>query len=186
MNYILKTGIVLSVLVAVGACSESPGDSDRAEDARYQSQAEVTLEQAKQTAEAAQNGIAIGIELDEENGSLVYEVEFVDADVLVDAVNGEVLSTEPENDASDREQDTQYQSLATVTLEQAMQTAEDAHSGTPVAINLDEEDGSLVYEVEFPDADVFVDAGNGEVLQVEPENSARETPIQGSIQVPSN
>lgn len=185
MKSLIKMSLAVGAAVAIGACSQA-ADSDRAEDIREQSQAEITLDQAKQTAEAAHEGTAIGIDLDDEDGSLAYEVEFVDADVFVDAINGEILKTEAEDDQADREKPLQYQSLATVTLDQAKQTAEAAQSDTAISIDLDEEDGSLVYEVEFVDADVFVDAGNNEILGTELEGGNTETPIQGSIQVPAS
>lgn len=99
----------------------------------------------------------------------------------------------PENEAeegNEAEEMSQYQALATVTPEQAQQTAEAAQGGTATKVELDEEDGSLVYEVEFANAEVLVDAGNGEILKTElegqEEDDATEALIQGSIQVPDN
>ncbi len=180
MKSSFKVGFVLGLSAAIGVGCTATGDDDRQEDARYQSQPEITLDQARQTAEAAQGGTAIGIQLDEEDGNLVYEVDFVEADVLVDAVTGDVLSTEPNDDSTE---DAQYQSLAEITLDQARQTAEAAQGDAAIGIQLDEEDGSLVYEIDFVEADVFVDAGTGEILGTELENDSAESPIQGSIQV---
>ena len=62
---------------------------------------------------------------------------------------------------------------------------------TATEVELEEEDGSLVYEVEFVpnNTEVYVDAGNGEILKIElageEEDDATETPIRGSIQVPA-
>ena len=97
----------------------------------------------------------------------------------------------PENEAEDAnqaEEMAQYQSLATVTSGQAQQTAEAAQGSTASKVELDEEDGSLVYKVKFANAEVLVDAGNGEILKTElkgqEEDDAAEAPIQGSVQVP--
>ena len=96
----------------------------------------------------------------------------------------------PENEAENGQEMAQYQSLAKITPEQAQQAAEAAQGGTATKVELDEQDGSLVYEVRFANAEVLIDAGNGEVLQTEAdgteENDATEAPIQGSIQVPDS
>ena len=63
-----------------------------------QSLAKITLEQAKQAAEEAVGGTASSVELEVENGSLVYQVEIGQTDVVVDAGNGEVLYTPVDRD----------------------------------------------------------------------------------------
>ncbi|MEM8505289.1 MAG: PepSY domain-containing protein [Cyanobacteria bacterium P01_D01_bin.1] len=181
MKKLLTTGFALSLLAATSVGCSRNADDDIQENTQYQSQAEITLEQAKQTAEAAQGESAIGVELDEEDGNLVYEVGFADTDVFVDAIAGNILTTEPSDDSVEN---AQYQSLAKVTLEQAKQTAEAAQGETAISVKLDEEDNSLVYEVGFVDADVFVDAGTGDVLATELETDSEDPIIQGSIQVP--
>ena len=96
----------------------------------------------------------------------------------------------PDNEAenaSDQEM-YQYQALATVTPEQAQQTAEAAQGERATKVELDEDNSSLVYRVDFAKAEVLVDAGNGKILKTEiagqEEDDAIETPVQGSIQVP--
>jgi uncharacterized membrane protein YkoI len=99
----------------------------------------------------------------------------------------------PENaaeDANEVQEMSQYQSLAKITPQQAQQTAEAAQGTAATKVELDVDDGSLVYAVEFSNAEVIVDAGNGQILKTEAEgqeeNDATETRIQGSIQVPDN
>jgi uncharacterized membrane protein YkoI len=91
-------------------------------------------------------------------------------------------------DANEVQEMSQYQSLAKITPQQAQQTAEAAQGTVAIKVALDVDDNSLVYEVEFSDVVVIVDAGNGQVLKTEAEgqeeNDATETPIRGSIQVP--
>ena len=95
-----------------------------------------------------------------------------------------------ENEADVAQASAQYQSLAKITAAQAQQMAEAAQGGTATDIELTEEDGSLVYEVEFGNVDVLVDAGDGKILKTETEgqeeDDATEVPIQGSIQVPDS
>lgn len=60
----------------------------------------ITAEAAQATAEAYLNaGTSTKVELDDENGQLIYSVEFSNGtDVKVDAMTGEVLGTEPTED----------------------------------------------------------------------------------------
>lgn len=99
----------------------------------------------------------------------------------------------PENaaeDASEAQEMAQYQSLAKISPQQAQQAAEAAQGTTATKVELGSEDGNLVYEVDFANAEVLVDAGNGQVLKTEvagqEENDATEAPIQSSIQVPDS
>ncbi len=115
---------------------------------------------------------------------------------IAQAADGE-MNDASENEANemgegseDTQEMSQYQALAKITPQQAQQTAEAAQGGTASRVELDVDDGSLVYAVEFADAEVTVDAGNGQILKTEPngqeENDAAEASIQGSIQVPDN
>lgn len=59
----------------------------------------ITADQAQTTALAMHPGTVLKVELDEENGKLVYGVEFEGGvDVKVDAMTGEVLGTETGQD----------------------------------------------------------------------------------------
>ena len=59
----------------------------------------ITAEAAQQAAEAYLNaGTATQVELDEENGTLVYSVEIGGSDVKVDAMTGAVLGVESGED----------------------------------------------------------------------------------------
>lgn len=63
----------------------------------------------------------------------------------------------------------QYQSLATVTFDEAIAAAQEATGLTdaPTKVELGNENGFLVWEVVIGDQEVKIDAGNGEVLQTE-------------------
>lgn len=90
----------------------------------------------------------------------------------------------------DQREAERLQSLAKITLEEAKQAAESAVGGTADSIELETEDGSLVYEVEIGQTEVFVDAGNGTVLYTENEDDedeiSEDSRPQGSIQVPDS
>jgi len=53
--------------------------------------------QAAQTAEGATGQASSGVELDDENGTVVYEVQAGGSEVAVDAVTGKVLKVESGN-----------------------------------------------------------------------------------------
>jgi len=75
---------------------QATGQSEADEAAALQSLTKITADQAKAAAEAANPGTtAVKVELDNENGVLVYSVELSNGlDVKVDAGNGQILHTE--------------------------------------------------------------------------------------------
>ncbi len=93
-------------------------------------------------------------------------------------------------DTNEAQEISQYQFLAKITSQQAQQTAEAAQGTAADKVELAVDDGSLVYEVAFSNAEVIVDAGNGQILKTETEgqeeDDAAETTVKGSIQVPDN
>lgn len=76
--------------------TRTEGMSEADESAALQGQATITAEQAQAAAEAANAGAkATKVELDNENGVLVYSVQLDNGlDVKVDAGNGSILHTE--------------------------------------------------------------------------------------------
>jgi uncharacterized membrane protein YkoI len=75
---------------------EQNGQNEAGESAALQSMAKITPDQARDAALAAVPGTADKVELDNENGNVVYSVQITDAngaktDVKVDAGNGSVL-----------------------------------------------------------------------------------------------
>lgn len=75
-------------------------ESADGEDAAPTGTPAIIAEAAQKTAESYLNaGTAVKVELDDENGKLVYSVEFSNGtDVKVDAMTGSVLGTEPTED----------------------------------------------------------------------------------------
>ena len=64
----------------------------------------------------------------------------------------------------DAQEEAQLRTLAKITPQQASQAAQAAVPGTVSSVKLEEEDGSLVYQVVIGQTEVLVDAGNGQVL----------------------
>ncbi len=83
-----------------GQESAEAAESADGQDAAPTGTPAISAEAAQKTAEAYLNaGTATKTELDDENGALVYSVEFSNGmDVKVDAMTGSVLGTEPTED----------------------------------------------------------------------------------------
>lgn len=78
--------------------SEKDEEQDEQEEAaRLKSLAKITPQQAQQLAEASAGGKASSVELEDEDGTLVYEVAIGQKEVVIDAMDGRVLYTENEN-----------------------------------------------------------------------------------------
>lgn len=71
---------------------------------------------------------------------------------------------QPGAEVPDAQEDAQYAKLAKISADQARQSAQAVVPGTVTSVKLDDEDGSLVYEVVIGKIEVLVDAGNGKVL----------------------
>ena len=82
------------------------------------------------------------------------------------------------------------QPLAKITAQQAQQAAQTSVGGQASKVELENEDGNLVYEVKIGQQEVIVDAGNGRVIYSENENQEDEkneaSRPKSSIQVPNN
>lgn len=67
-----------------------------------------------------------------------------------------------------------YQSSPTITQEEAITIAENELNGIALTVELENEDGYLVYGVHVENADglwdVKIDAGTGDVLKIEPDD----------------
>jgi uncharacterized membrane protein YkoI len=79
---------------------ESESAESDSQDAAPTGTPAITAAAAQKTAEEYLNvGDAVKVELDDENGALVYSVEFSNGtDVKVDAMTGSILGTEPTED----------------------------------------------------------------------------------------
>lgn len=90
-------------------------------------------------------------------------------------LNGSVQAPEGDEDTSEADEAKTLESLATITVDDAIAAATDSVPGTADTAELENENGSVVYEVEVTaddgsDTEVKVDAGNGAVLDTEAED----------------
>ncbi|GAC1450745.1 MAG: PepSY domain-containing protein [Chamaesiphon sp.] len=86
-----------------------------------------------------------------------------------------------------QQQNSQLQSLAKVTRQQAQQVAEAAQKGRVSSVKLENEDNNLIYAVMIGQKEVKVDAGNGRILSTTgPNDENNEGVLHSSIQVPKS
>jgi uncharacterized membrane protein YkoI len=77
---------------------------------------------------------------------------------------------ETNDDAQSAKESERLQALATITPQQAQQTAETQMGKTADKVEIENDGGSLVYAVSFRHQDVKVDAGNGQILYTDNQN----------------
>ena len=141
----------------------------------------LTMEEAKAIAVKSVGGKVTEIELDREKSGDIYEVEVkskgVEYDLDIDAKTGKVLRTEKDdNDNDDFDNDDSDDKVIVpdgkfITEKAAIKIAMKQAKGTVTEIELDEEDGRVIYEIEIEDGkydyDFDIDAISGEVLKFE-------------------
>lgn len=146
----------------------------------WQGQAAITIEQARAVAEAAQaDASVVKTELENENGLLVYSIEFDDGqNIKVDANSGrilyiELLNIKPEHQAN---QPTTSQDVTGISAEEAKAIAERVFDGAKaVEVEQEQENGRLVYEVNLDNgAEVEVDGSSGDILEIEQDDDDQE------------
>ena len=77
---------------------------------------------------------------------------------------------ETNDDAQSAAESARLQALATITPQQAQQTAEQKMGKPADKVEIENDGGSLVYAVSFGQQDVKVDAGNGQILYTDNQN----------------
>lgn len=110
----------------------------------------------------------------------------VEADVQDPSYDGSVAAPAEDDTLTDAEEAAQLEALATVTADEAAAAASDVVPGEVVEVELDDENGSVVYSVEIVDSsgaevDVKVDAGTGEVLdqQIDDDDESSDSDVDG-------
>jgi uncharacterized membrane protein YkoI len=150
--------------------------------------AEITKEEAKQIALGlVEDGTVVDIELDTEDGRLVYEVEVTSNGMLyekeIDANTGDVY-TDVNSGAtmsSDQDYSDDYNNVTSADVnlseQEALDVAKKSLGGisTVVNVELDDEDGVLVYEIELnqdnKEFDFVINANTGAIISQEQDYS---------------
>ncbi|MBS4196572.1 PepSY domain-containing protein [Lederbergia citri] len=169
---IIGSGAVGSILIKTASASTSANAT------------QITEEQSKEIALKEINGKVTDVEVEKEHGTLTYDIEVTDTngvkhDVVIDANSGKVLKTETDNEkddndgeVSDDDEQAQLQKEAKITKEESSSIAQTEVKGEVTDVQLEDEDGVIVYGVEIKDQqgqknDVKIDAKTGKVLKVE-------------------
>ena len=166
--------------------TEVAEENDTQNQAELAKQAKITEEQATKTALEKVPGTVNEVELEDENGTIVYGFEVVSTDgtqqdVKVDAQTGKIVKVEVDDEENgeendEEENDTQTQAelakQAKITEEQATKTALEKVPGTVNEVELEDENGTIVYGIEVVSTDgtqqdVKVDAQTGKIVKVE-------------------
>lgn len=154
------------------ATDDATGDATTGDDSTGGSAdggANATAFGAIDRAEAQAGGIAFELDRDDDGaGHWEVSVAVGDAEinVYVDLAGAEVLRTESDGTVSREE--TAALELAQVSMAEAIQIAVDEVDGVVEEVDLDEERGTVAWEVVMTDdTEVYVDVVTGEVLQVE-------------------
>ncbi len=99
------------------------------------------------------------------------------------------MEQEQEFEEDEQQEAARLQPLAKITADRAREAALKVQSGEVKELELEAEDGNLVYEVTVGETEVFVDAGNGKVLYTQGVNekvdeATQQSRPRSSIQVP--
>lgn len=142
--------------------------------AAKQQQQLIGMEKAEQLALAAASGKVESMDIDRKKGKLVYDVEIQqnnqDVDVWIDAYTGKSLGVRVDRDDDDDDRDNLPGNLIGAGKASAI-AVKHVKSGTAVEVDLDQDDGRWVYDVEVKTAngssDVEVHAVSGKVIKAE-------------------
>ncbi|MBO0586740.1 PepSY domain-containing protein [Sporosarcina sp. E16_8] len=142
----------------------------------------LTMEEAEAIALKSVNGDVTKIELDREKSGATYEIEIksggFEYDLDIDAKTGEILRTEKDNDNDVLDSDDSDDKVIDpngkfITEKAAIKIAMKQAKGTVTEVELDEDNGRVIYEIEIRDGkydyDFDIDAISGEVLKFEKE-----------------
>jgi uncharacterized membrane protein YkoI len=142
--------------------------------------ADISRDQAAEIALAEFPDASVtSIELDDDDGRAVYEVELSNGyDVEVDGDSGEIIERDGPDGDDDRDDDDDrdesgtlddgagLMSEASITLEEAITAAQGAAEGNLGDVELERQGDQLIYEVEIGNQDVIVDANDGSIVRI--------------------
>lgn len=132
----------------------------------------LSIEEAIKIAQEEGKGNVTDVELEWERGNLVYHVELqgngTETDVELNAKTGEVFKVKSEKEDDQDEEITLDQKLFSAS--EAIQLAEKEADGKFNELQLDDDHGTLIYDIELEgkqEAEIKIDALTGKVLEVE-------------------
>ena len=199
-----QRGLVsMGLIIMVGACSTTETKtavddsstslplSSAAQESETPATPRISFYEAVAIAEAEVDGKVYMVELEKEDERPIIEIEIHEQEVIVDAETGEViaidnlLETDDPEDVESVTKALNLQQFDIIPIQDALKVAEMALGGTAHTIVLENEEGNLVYEVAIGLEEIYIDAGNGEVLFTEKSGQSDDIDgVMSSIQVP--
>ncbi|WP_438349465.1 PepSY domain-containing protein [Paenibacillus sp. FA6] len=180
MKQKIGAGALLAIIAIGGVYGVGSVQAAKSSTSNSTQKQVIGIEMAEQKALAVAKGQVESIELKKKNNQVYYEVEIdqgqKDVDVLIEAYTGKSLGVRNDNDDDD-DDDYKYTdatstvSDSTIGVSKASAVAVNYLKGTVIEVDLDRDDGRLVYEVELKTtegtAEVKVDAKTAEIISVE-------------------
>lgn len=182
-NFKLTTlGACLTLALTTGALSTAVVAASHADEVRVAQAAKISLKQAIATASQQASGTLVSAELDDndgdaQSGNAVYELEFntstTSYEVKVDAMTGQIVTSETEQLDKGDISDYDIQQQAKIKMTDAIDIAEKQTKGQAIEIEFENDDDhanyQTYYEVKvFKDNQIFelkIDAETGTVFK---------------------
>lgn len=136
----------------------------------YEREASISIEEAISIALNHADGKVDDVDLKHRGGTLVYDIEIGDTDIVIDANDGTVIHIDHDDDDDDRNGNAAGNTTSTadiISQDEAVSIARTVAEGDVRKIELDEDDGRLEYEIEIGNYDIEIDAVTGEILDVD-------------------
>lgn len=189
---IAHLGIILAILiVAIGATGYYVYRNSRTDSGVNQSQQEgsvddviselpsdlLALDKVEELAKAENSAATItGIQLESEDGTLIYLVRFSDGSkLLLNAQTGTKVSGVEVDDDKDESDDLPANFTVSISITKAFQIATAQNPNSKIKqIELEEDDSIIVYKVKFQDeTKVIINATTGALVKVEKKDSKK-------------
>ncbi|MBM7607734.1 putative membrane protein YkoI [Lysinibacillus composti] len=177
MKKYIISALAVGIIAGGGYTFVNADIQDEENQAELAKQAQITEQEATKIALEKVPGTVNEVELENEDGLIVYEFEIVgedgsEQDLDVDAKTGEIVKVEADDDENDDFSQADLAKQAKITKDEASENALEQVPGTVTEVELDDENGLVVYDVEINAKDgtqqsVKVDAKTGKIVNVE-------------------
>lgn len=138
----------------------------------------IGIDKAKEAALKKVDGVVESVELENQNGQPVYEVEIdkdqKDYELYIDATTAKINRVDEKVDDDNDDDDVNSKNVsnkAIITEKEAIEIAKTKIDGELHEIEFDEDDGRYVYDMEFKtssgEAEITIDAETKEILEFE-------------------
>ncbi|WP_194842069.1 PepSY domain-containing protein [Gracilibacillus salitolerans] len=150
-------------------------DDDKGE-IKNQASSLLSIEEAKTIATEMYSGTVKGIELDEDDGNYNYELEIItekaEVELEINAKSGEIVYISVDEDEAEAKQKRSSDNMKSkISTDEARSIALDKYSGTIKELELDEDDGRHIYEIEIRtdkgEVELEIDARTGEIHKLD-------------------